>query len=171
MNVVRKPFALGCVVSAGLTMLAMAGCGQANQSPGEPTGTSLDPLLFSRGGDAGIPDSGVFACPACIQSSCSDSIRALETELKNLGSEARSAFDCVVSSHCFAMFSIARDAGGAAGRSAVEACVAACDTDAGLPDRDAARSAVMTLVAAVDACVDSSCATQCPGAARDMDDQ
>jgi hypothetical protein len=29
----------------------------------------------------------------------------------------------------------------------------------------------MTLVAAVDQCVDSSCATQCPGAAKDLDDQ
>jgi hypothetical protein len=170
MNLVRKQYALGCVVGAGLTVLAIAGCGQASQSPApEPTSNSLDPLLFS--GDAGFPDSAVFACPSCIQSSCSNSITALETELKTLRTEARTAFQCVVSSHCFAMFSIARDAGAAAGRAAVEACVAACDADAGLPDRDAARSAVMALVQAVDSCVDTSCATQCPGAANDLDDQ
>jgi len=164
---VRKHYALGCVVGAGLTMLAV-GCGQASQpAPGEPTATSLDPLLLP--GDAGFPDSGIFVCPSCIQSSCSDQITALKTELMTLRTEARTAFECVVSSHCFAMFSVARDAGVAAGRAAVEACVAACDTDAGLPDRDAARSAVMSLVQALDQCVDTSCATQCPGA--DLDDQ
>ncbi len=170
MNVVRKQYALGCVVGAGLSVLAMAGCGQASQAPApEPTATSLDPLLFSS--DAGFPDSAIFACPSCIMSSCSDSIAALETELKTLRSEARTAFQCVASSHCFAMFSVARDAGAAAGRAAVEACVAACDADAGLPERDAARSAVMALVQAVDQCVDTSCAAQCPGAGKDLDDQ
>lgn len=168
--IMRKPFAVGCFMSAGLTMLAMAGCGQASQPAGEPTASSLDPLLLPSG-DAGFPDSGVFACPACIQSSCGDQITGLETELKTLRTEARTAFECVVSSHCFAMFAVARDAGAAAGRAAVEACVAACDSDAGLPDRDAARSAVMSLAEALDQCVDSSCTAQCPGAGRDLDDQ
>src|SRR5579859_6046862 len=120
---VRTQYAWGCVVGAGLTMLAV-GCGQASQpAPGEPTATSLDPLLLP--GDAGLPDSGIFACPSCIQSSCAGSLSALKAELMTLQTEARTAFECVVSSHCFAMFSIARDAGAAAGRAAVEACVAA----------------------------------------------
>ena len=165
----RKHYALGCVVGAGLTMLAVAGCGQASQlRTGRADGHLVDPLS-SRRVTPGFPTARIFACPSCIQSSCSDSITALETELKTLRTEARTAFECVVSSHCFAMFSIARDAGVAAGRAAVEACVAACDTDAGLPDRDAARSAVMSLARALDQCVDTSCATQCPGA--DLDDQ
>ncbi len=88
--IVRKPFAVGCFVSAGLTMLAMTGCGQASQSTGEPAATSLDPLLLPSG-DAGFPDSGVFACPACIQSSGGAPLTALGPELKPLRTEARPA--------------------------------------------------------------------------------
>src|SRR5271166_5563298 len=110
MKVARPNYLFRCAVVSGLAMLASAGCGQANQTGGEPTAASLDPLVLPSG-DAGLPDSGIFACPSCIQSSCGSSLTALETELTSLRSEARSAFACVMSSHCFAMFSIARDAG------------------------------------------------------------
>jgi hypothetical protein len=170
MKVLSQKYIASCLVSGALAIATMAGCGQASQPTGEPSANVLDPLI-SLPRDAGFPDSGIFACPACIQSSCSGDVTALETELQSLRTEARTAFECVVSSHCFAAFSIARDAGVAAGRAAVEACVAACDTDAGLPDRDAAKSAVMSLAEALDTCVDTSCTAQCPGAAKDLDDQ
>jgi hypothetical protein len=170
MNFVRKPFAVSCVVGAGMTVLALSGCGQANQSTGEPTASSVNALLGVPG-DAGIPDSGIFACPACIESSCSDSISALATELKTLGTEAHSAFDCTVESRCLAQFGTVGDAGAAAGRAAVEACVAACDADAGLPSPDAAQSEVTSLVDAVNQCVETSCAASCPGVARALEDQ
>ncbi len=53
----------------------------------------------------------------------------------------------------------------------MSACIAACEADAGLPARDAAANAVGSLASALDTCVDTSCASQCPGAANDLDDR
>jgi hypothetical protein len=100
-------------------------------------------------------------CGQCIKSSCDEQLTALGTELMSIRTAEQSAFACVVHNKCLSLFWADRDAGVAAAKAAVKACIAACDMDAGVPDRDAARSAISSLAEALDACVDTSCASAC----------
>lgn len=155
----------GGVLLLGSVVTACAGPGPGSTS--EPSGQSLDALL---GGDGGLSVDGGNPCAACIQTSCSTELTVLETELKTLKAEATSAYACVRDSKCLSLFWVDRDAGKAAASAAVSSCIAACEADAGLPAPDAALSAVRAAGSALDACVDQSCASQCPGAANDLDD-
>jgi hypothetical protein len=160
MKMQRAAFLASCLA---FSSSAVAAC--SNQGDSSATEQSLDPLL---GGDGGpLSADGGNPCAVCIQQSCGAQLTALETELKTLGTAAATAFTCVRDNKCLSMFWTHRDGG----RAAASACVAACDAESGLPDRDAARGAVSSLATALDQCVDSSCASQCPGAANDPDDR
>ena len=150
----------------GSVSLGLAACsGQGEKA----TERSLDPLLA---GDSGTLSPDVESpCATCIQQSCGSDLTALESELKQLRMQESSAFACVRDGKCLSLFWANRDAGVAAGRMAVEACIASCDADSGLLSRDAAGSATSSLADRLDQCVDSSCVPQCPGAARDRDDR
>jgi len=139
----RRSAGIMSVACLGIALAACSGQG------GEATGQSVDPLL---GGGPG----GGFASPgaACIEASCSAQLSALEAELKTLHAETEAAFACVEQNKCLALFWEQDDAGHAAAKDAVLACIAACDADAGL-DVDAAES---------EGCVATSCASTCPGA-------
>jgi hypothetical protein len=89
-------------------------------------------------------------------------------KLKSLRTEATTAFTCVRNDSCLSLFWTDRDAGA---RAAVGACIDACNADAGLPDRDAARSAVSSLASALEQCVESSCSSQCPSVNRGPGDR
>jgi len=142
--------------------MAVAACSQGPGGATDPAvGQSLDPLLSAAGADGG------GACVSCIQASCATELNALEVDLKGLRTEATSAFQCVRDSACFSSMT-QRDAGG---RAAASACIAACVSDAGLPAPGAAASTVQGLAAALDQCIDTSCASTCPGAANDRDDR
>jgi hypothetical protein len=158
------PACLPCLACLAFSGVAVGAC--AAQGDGSATEQSMDPLLDPDGGP--LTADGGHPCAACIQQSCASELTALETELKTLRTEASSAFTCVRDNKCLSLFWTDRDAGG---RAAVSACIAACNADAGLPDRDAAVSTVRMLAGALDTCVDSSCAMQCPGAANDRDDR
>jgi hypothetical protein len=148
----RRSTGIMSVACLGIALAACSGQG------GEVTGQSVDPLL---GGGPG----GGFASPgaACIEASCSAQLSSLEAELKTLHTETEAAFACVQQSKCLALFWEADDAGHAAAKDAVLACIAACDADAGL-DVDAAESEVTVLAQSLEGCVATSCASTCPGA-------
>jgi hypothetical protein len=151
----RGVFIAACVALSGL---GIAGCG--NGASEGWTGTSLDPLLVGDGGAGAFSrDGGENACAACIQQSCDSELTALEAELKTLRSEAMSAFTCVKNDSCMSLFW--SDAG-AGGKAAVSACIESCDTSAGLPSRDAAKSDISPLAQALETCVQSSCSSTCP---------
>lgn len=158
--------AVGCL---GVVLSACSGQGDgaasASQSSvagfGSGGGGGLDPLFIGADGGADMP------CVACIESSCSTQLSALEGELKAIEQATQAAFKCVEQNKCFSLFWNDHDAGAGSGQSAVEACVAACEADAGVSDRDAAEGELMTLTQALESCVSTSCASSCPGADHD----
>jgi hypothetical protein len=160
---------LACFLT--LVGTVVPGCAGASTGSGtsESTAQSIDALLL--GGASGIAPDGGNPCVSCVQSACGSEVTALETELTTLRTEAVATFTCVKDSRCFSLFFVNRDAGRAAAGAAVQACIAGCEADAGLPSREAAASAISGLAGALDMCIDSSCASQCPGAANDHDDQ
>ncbi len=141
-------------------LVALACSGQGGDSRG--VGQSVDPLL--GGASGGMASS----CATCIESACSSELAALEAELKTIHTATKAAFTCVQDSGCLSLFwSDLHDAGAAGAKQAVMACIAACDADAGVADRDAAESSLMMLAQALETCVDTSCASTCPGADHD----
>lgn len=151
------------VVSLAVALIACSGgsddSGSASQaSIGGFGGGGFDPLFMGAdGGAAGT-------CATCIEGSCSTQLAALEAELKAIHTATAAAFTCVEKAGCLANFWNSHDAGA---KAAVSACIAACEVDAGVPDRDAAESDLMGLAQALETCVDTSCATACPGADHD----
>jgi hypothetical protein len=151
---------VGLLSASGLGMVLLACSGQGGDAGG--VGQSVDPLL--GGGDGGAANS----CVSCIESSCGSQLAALEAELKTIHTATEAAFTCVQNNGCLSLFwSDVHDAGPAGAEQAVSACIAACDAAAGVPDRDAAESDLMSLTDALKTCVDTSCATVCPGADHD----
>jgi hypothetical protein len=170
-------FLLGCLALAG----ASAACSNADSgnagtgsSTENPAGQSLEALLM--GGDAGVGSgSGGGSCIACVQGSCDAQVGALKGELTSLRMEATDTFACVRDNRCFSLFfsdrDRDRDGGRASAQAAVKACLASCEMEAGLPSRESVTTTLDGLVSALDMCIDSSCASQCPEPARDRDDQ
>jgi hypothetical protein len=150
----------------GFSVTGIAACANGVGTEGQ-IGQSLDPLLVGDGGVGAVArDGGENACPSCIQQSCNSQLTALETELQSLRSEAMSAFTCVRNDSCLSLYW--NDAG-TGGTAAVGACIASCDADAGLPDRDAARSEISSVADSLEQCVQSSCSSECPAAAAHGD--
>lgn len=151
--------------SLGLTGIVTAACAQGSGSTTNepPSGQVLDPLLAAA--------DGGNQCSACIASSCGSPLSALESELQALHAEQRAALDCVRSSRCLSLYWAQLDSGAMAARGAVRACIAGCVTDSGLPAPDAALGTVGSLATNLDRCIDTSCASPCPGAGSDRDEQ
>ena len=161
---------LGCLGLTSISVACSSG-GTASTSTGETSpGQSLDALLI--GGDGGLTsDAGGHPCVSCVESACAAPIAAVQAELKSLRMEAADAFACVRDNACFSLFFTDRDAGRASASTAVKACIASCETEAGLPSRESAMKALETLAATLDTCVDSSCQSQCPEPAHNRDEQ
>ena len=160
---------LGCI---GLTGSAACSSGGTVSPAENSAGQSLDALLL--GGDGGIGrdrDAAKPPCLACIESGCGTQITAIETEVTSLRTEAKDAFACVRDNACFSLFFTDRDAGHAAADTAVKACLTSCESEAGLPSREAAMKTIEGLASALDMCIDSSCQSQCPEPRHDRDDQ
>jgi hypothetical protein len=164
---------LGCLALAG----ASAACSDADSgnagtgsSSENAAGQSLEALLM--GGDAGV-GAGGGSCITCVQGSCGTQVGALKGELTSLRVEATDAFACIRDDRCFSLFFSDRDRDGGRGsaQAAVKACLASCETEAGLPSRESATTTLDALASALDMCIDSSCASQCPEPAHDRDDQ
>jgi hypothetical protein len=159
----------GCFALTGATITA---CTQESApTTSEPlSGQALDQLLLAADGGPLSVDGG-NSCATCIQRSCGSELTALGTELQTLHSQEVATFTCVRNSMCLSLYWTDRDAGASAARAAVTACIGACLVDSGLPGQDAAIGEVSALAGALDTCVDSSCTSQCPGAANDHDDR
>jgi hypothetical protein len=155
MNRIRRRSA--GIISVACLGIALAAC--SGQAGSEVTGQSVDPLLGGWGGGGGLSP-----CAQCIESSCSTQLSALEAELKALHSATQAAYACVEQNHCLGLFWEDQDSGFAAAHNAVQACIAACDADAGLPGPDAGESEVQILAQSLEGCVETSCAATCPGA-------